>query len=186
MSKRSFEDILNDLRDADVDEELLDQLEAYKGSKLRERAEKAGELEAELATIKAENEALKSAPQRAKAFEDYGIDLASLRPAEREALESAEVGEEGFTPEWVASLAEKYDLAVDQSAGDEGDEQPAAAQIAAQARASGQRSDKTTIKPEDARSWAPDQMIRFKEQHSEAWEQLKRGETVVGVPAPAA
>ena len=186
MAKRKFEDILDELRDAGVDDELMEELDAFKGSSLRQRAERSSDLESENDSLKARIKNLEEAPLRAKAFEDYGINLADLRPAEREALEAADPGEDGFTPEWVGSLAEKYDLVVDQgSEGEAENEEPPAAEIARQARASGQRSDKTTIKPDEARTWAPDVMLRFKEANPDAWESLKRGESVVGVPPPA-
>ena len=185
MAKRKFEDILADLREADVDSELMEELEAYTGSNLRVRAERVPELENENASLKAQVARFEDEPKRKAAFEQYGITFADLRPAEREALMSAEAPEDGYTPEWVGQIAEKYDLAVTQGAdsGAEG-EPPAAAAVVGMATSPAQRGAKTTITPEDSREWSTETSVRFKKEHPDEFEALKRGESVVGVAAP--
>lgn len=181
MAKRKFEDILADLRESDVDSDLLEELEGFTGSRLRERAERLPEMEAENTSLKAQIAKLEDEPKRRAAFEQYGINLAELRPAEREALMAVETPEEGYTPEWVGSIAEKYDLEVSTTEREVEGEGSPADRIAAQANSPVQRSGKATLTPEDTAEWSTEKLLKFREEHKEEFEALKRGETVVGI-----
>lgn len=178
MAKRKFEEILADL-EGEAPDDLIQELRQFEGSKLRESAEKVPELERKLAEAEAKVEKLEAAPQRQKAFEDYGIDFENLSKAERKILESYE-GE--LDSDAIGELAEEYDLPTVQGAGEEeGQETPESERQTQQALNRNQKTGRMTIRPEDTEDWDHEKLMRFMEQHPDEYESLMRGDTVTGI-----
>lgn len=179
--RRKFEEILQDLRDRGEDD-LADELEKGWGtSRLREEAQRAGELERENAELKARLDRLEKAPLRRKAFADYGVDLEALRPLERAAIEAYD-GE--LTPERVAEFVERHQLPMRPPSSGEGSTEqapPAAGVVGAARQAPTGRVLGPTLTPADVRGWPADKWLRFREQHPEAAEQLLQGKEVTGI-----
>jgi len=176
-----YEDAIDELRDLDVDEDVIKKFEEFKGSTLRSKAEAAGALEKELADTKAELAALQAGPVRENAFKEYGIDLDALSKLEREALERIEVPEGGFTREQLADLAEQYELPMTAGAPQGDEEKTGAEQVAQHARSSQTRTTSTVIKPSDTADWPADKLRRLYDNHKPEYEALLRGETVTGL-----
>lgn len=176
-----LEDIIESLKDEGRDDDAKE-LEKLAGSQLRTKAAKADELEAENETLKSQLAEVEAAPKREAAFAKYGVDLEALKPAERDALKAYA---DDLDDEKIAAFVEKYDLPMaEETEPEEGEEKPAAQQVAdAARRAPTKGGGKTTIKPEDVAAWGMDKAVKFSEEHSEEWEALKRGETVTGIPA---
>ena len=178
-----LEDLIDELRE-DGREDDAEELEKLKGSNLRKRAGNAEKLEQEVAQLKAENESLKSAPKRQKAFEDYGVDLENLTKAERKVIEEYD-GE--LTEEAIGDLVEEFELPTTEgnaSEGEKGSETPAAEKVAQAARKSGERSKggkAPQITPDDAADWSTDKAMLFQQEHPDEWEALKRGESIAGM-----
>jgi hypothetical protein len=74
------------------------------------------------------------------------------------------------------------DLPISDATGDE-TPPPAAAAVTSQATASAgaRRSQSPTVRPQDVAEWGIDKQLRFREQHPDEWEALKRGEEVTGI-----
>lgn len=179
-----LDELIEELRESDREDDAQE-LEKLKGSTLRTKAAKADELEKERDQLAAKVAELETAPKRTKAFEEYGIDLGNLSKAERALLEKYD-GE--LDSDSIGALVEEFELPVNESSTNETDtnEAPAAAKIAQAARRSqdgGSGNKAATVTPQDANGWAIDKQLRFAQQHPDEWEQLKRGETVVGVAA---
>ena len=179
MAKRTFEEILADLKDAVDDEDLISELEQYGGSSLRKKAEQVPELEAKLAEAEAKVEKLEAAPKREKAFKEYGIDLEALSKAERAVLERYD-GE--LDDEAIGALAEEFDLPVVEKGGEaEEEEESGARQQTRQALSGRTGSSKLTVSPEDYAAAPIDRRMKFLKDHPEEAEALMAGETVTGV-----
>jgi len=176
-----FEDLLEQLSEYDVPEDIVDGLSEFKGSSLRKRAESATELERERDELKAKLAAIEVGKSRTEAFRSYGIDLENLRAAEREALERAEIPEAGINDQWIAGLAEKYQLPMLEVEQTEPAAKPAAAQIVDQARNTQGRVANTVLKPEEVTQWPAEKLRRLFDKHPEEYEALLRGETVTGL-----
>lgn len=173
-----LDDLIEEYRQ-DGREEDAAELEQLRGSTLRQKAAQADRLQKEIDSLRSENESLKRGPAAKAAFEDYGIDLESLSKAERRILESYD-GE--LTEQAIGNLVEEYELPT-VSSEEAGDEQPAAAQVAQAARSSetGRGKKAPVVKPEDISGMSMEQKLGFADKHPEAWEALKRGETVTGI-----
>lgn len=173
-----IEELRNDGREDDATE-----LEKLRGSNLRKQAGEAEKLRQRAEAAEAKVEKLESAPKRDKAFRDFGIDLDNLTKAERKVLESFD-GD--LDKEAISEFVEEYELPLAEGSNEEPtDEEPAAARVAAAAKRNPSGRGVTTIKPADANAWSTEKLLRFREQHADEYEALKRGETVTGVPAPA-
>lgn len=171
-----LDDLIDELREQGREDDA-EELEKLSGSQLRKKAGRAEALEKELAEAKAEVESLKRGPAARKAFEDYGVDTSSLSKAERKVLESYD-GE--LTEEAIGQLVEEYDLPVVASDEGDGDAEPAAQRVAQAARSSESGRGKTVpqVKPSDVAEWPMEKKLGFADKNPEAWEALKRGETV--------
>jgi len=178
--RRTFEEIVADIREEGLDH-LAEELEkGYGKSTLREQAAKAAELEKRLVELEAENEALKLAPAREKAFADYGIDFDALKPLEVEALEGYK-GE--LTKEAIGELVERYQLPTVAGSQTEPEPEPNAAAVVAAARSAptGRVSQQMQITPDQVREWSADKWLSFKDQHPEEADQILQGKTVTGL-----
>lgn len=182
-----YEDLLEQAR-GEIDEDLFRQFENFTGSSLRSKAERADALEKELATTKAENQALKAAPKREAALRAAKVDLSSLSPAEMEIVHAQTQDE--YDETWAKGLVEKYRLPVMAGGGEEEEEAPAAAGFGNPGGPSGEAGQgtvgKTTIRPEQAGQWGPRTRMRFREWcakngKEDVFERLLMGETVTGV-----
>lgn len=172
-----FEDLIERVRE--VDEDLADELEEFKGSSLREKAKQADEAIARAEAAEKRVAELESAPKRREAFEKYGIDFDSLRKAERDLLEKYD-GE--ITDEAIAEFVEQNELPVIESDGGETTEESDAEKIAGTAQRAGANGSRTPkVTPTDVSGWAADRWVRFAEANPDAAEALRRGETVTGV-----
>lgn len=174
-----IEEYRTDGRDDDAEE-----LEKLRGSTLRQKASRTEALEKELADLKSENESLKRGPEARKAFEDYGIDLENLSKAEQKVLEAYD-GD--LTAEAISKVVEEYELpTTSEDAG--GDEKPAAERVAQAARnsESGRGKKAPTLAPSEVSEWSMEKRVGFADAHPEAWEALKRGETVTRPSGQAA
>jgi hypothetical protein len=177
-----LDDLIEELR-SDGREDDAQELERLSGSQLRQKAQKTDQLEKELEQLKAENAGLKRGPAARKAFEDYGVDLSGLSKAERKVIESYD-GE--LTEDEIGKLVEEYDLPVVASSEEnDGEEQPAAQRVAQAARSSESGRGKTvpTVSPADVAGWPMEKKLGFADKNPDAWEALKRGESVTGVSA---
>jgi len=176
-----YEDLIERLRD--VDEDLAEEFEAFKGSSLRQKAERTEALEKESADLKLRITELEEAPKREKAFKEYGVDLEGLKPAEKEKL--AELKIEGeLTAEKIGEIVQKYDLPMleaNEDSGEEDSDEPPAAKIAEVASRGGQRSSSPVITPKQAAEWSTEKWMRFEEAHPREAEAVSRGEKVVGI-----
>jgi hypothetical protein len=180
---RKMEEIIEDLRTQGFDD-IAEELEAYTGTALRKKLEEAEGKLRRLEEVEAELAALKLRPKVEKAFRDYGVDLDSLRPLEREALLSQKFQGEVPTPEEIGELAERYQLPTTGTVEVAAEEEPPAAGIVETAvRAPAGKAVGTTLGPEDVASWSTDKLMQFREKHPEEWQALMRGERV-SAPAP--
>lgn len=169
-----IEEYRSDGRDEDAGE-----LEKLRGSTLRQKAARADELEKKVVELEAKAKELEYRPARDAAFRDYGIDVEALSKAERKILESYD-GE--LNAEAISNLVEEYELPTSSEEGD-GNEQPAAERVAQAARSSetGRGKKAPTVSPADISAWPMEKKLGFADAHPEAWEALKRGETVTGI-----
>jgi hypothetical protein len=180
----SYETLLEQLPDYDVPDEVIKELEKFKGSSLRARAEKTDAAEKRSAELEAELALLKAGPIRENAFKEYGIDLDGLSLLEREALDKIEVPEGGLTKEMIGEIADKYELPMRSDAGEAGvnqEEKPAAADVVKHARANTGRAANTVMTPKEFATLGPERLRRAFDQHPEEYEALLRGETVTGI-----
>lgn len=139
------------------------------------KAKRADDLEKEVAS-------LKKGPVREKAFEEYGVVLEDLKPAEKEALEKFEWEGDEPTEEELSKFVEKYDLPVE--AQEEEEEIPASGKIGEQVRRSDGATSKTKITPEAASKWSAESFVRFEKEFPEQAKQLLNGEDVVAAFSP--
>lgn len=178
-----LEDLIDELRE-DGREDDAEELEKLKGSNLRKRVGEAEKAIKERDELKAQVEKLQAAPKRAKAFEDFGVDLENLSKAERKILDSYD-GD--LDEDAIGKLVEEFDLPLTEegSAEDKTEETPAAEKVARAARKSGEGSKggKAEITPDQAAEWSADKFMKFVEDHPEEAEALKRGESVIGLTA---
>lgn len=180
-NRRKWEEIVADIREDSP--ELADELDqGYGTTTLREQAGKVPVLEQRVAELETENTGLKRAPERDKAFRDYGVDLENLRPAERRALEAYD-GE--LEAEKLAAFVEELDLPLVSGNGETppAETPPAAAGVVAAVRAApaGRQGAGAQITPEMAGTWEPEKWLRFKAEHAEAAETILQGKTVTGI-----
>jgi hypothetical protein len=182
--RRKYEELVSVLRDRG-DDDLADEFEKWGTSSLRNEAARVPELEKRVTELESENTGLKRAPQRDKAFRDYGVDMDALRPAERRALETYD-GE--LEPEKLAAFVEEFDLPLVTGNGEQADQgdRPAAAGVAAVARSApaGRRAGAAQITPQDAENWSPERLTEFGQKYPEAMNELLQGKTVTGITFP--
>jgi hypothetical protein len=181
--RRKPEEIIEDVRSGVLDlEDAADELEReYGKTALRQQAGRVPELERERDEVKAELDKLKKAPIRDTAFAEYGVDFASLRPAERKALETYD-GE--LDAEHIAEFVQEYDLPLTEKQPPESGTQPEAGKIAAAARqatGAARPGQGLQITPADVTGWSGEKWLRFKEQHAAEAEDILQGKTVSGI-----
>lgn len=179
-----LDDLIEEMRQ-DGREDDAKELEQLSGSELRKKAGDAEKLRKENEGLKAQVEKIEALPKRDKAFRDYGIDLDNLSKAERRVLESYEGDLEKDS---IAEFVEEFEIPLlEETEGEKSEEteKPAAERIARQAQKNASGRGVPVIKANEANEWSTEKLLRFREQHPEEYEALKRGETVTGVPAPA-
>lgn len=180
MARKKLEEIIEELREQGLDE-LAEELEGYTGTALRReleaKARRVEELEQEL-------RAYKVRPAREKAFRDYGIDLDSLRPLEREALFSQEFSDDVPTPEEIGALVERYGLPVGREEQETAEEAaaPPAAGVTRAAMSAPAGKPAASIGPEDIATWPAEKLMAFREANPDKWQALLRGERVSIAP----
>lgn len=173
-----YEDLIDRVRD--LDEELAEELEAFKGSSLRKAAERSTELESENVALKAKLTELEEAPKREQAFRDYGVDLDGLKPAEKQVLKSLKLDGE-LTQERISEIVREYEFPMIEGSQSTEGEGPSAAEVVSRAAQNpGQAARATTLTPADMSEWATDKLMRFREKYHEEFEALKKGESVTG------
>jgi hypothetical protein len=184
MAGRKFDEVVAALESGELDpEEAASELKRFSTSTLKEQAERVPALEKERDEAVAKAERLEKAPLKRKAFEEYGIDFESLRPAEIAAIEAYE-GE--LEPEKVGEFAGRWELPMTERQ-QTSEEPPNAAAIAQAARTSPPvrgRQDAGQITPEDMEDWSTESLVRFKKDHPKEFEALKRGDTVKVLVTP--
>ena len=185
-----LEDLIDEMREQGREDEA-GELEKLKGSNLRKKAGDTDRLAKENESLKAENEALKRGPKVRSAFEKAGVDFGSLSKLERKALEAydGETDEDAiadFLEENEIDLGKGDDSDEDGGEPDEKDEEPKAAKVARAARSAGAgKNPSSKITADTVSQWSMEQKLQFADDNPDAWEALKRGETVTGVKAPA-
>ncbi len=184
MAGRKYDEVVAALESGELDpEEAATELKRFSTSTLKEQAERVPALERERDEAVAKADRLEKAPLKRKAFEDYGIDFESLRPAEIAAIEAYE-GE--LEPEKVGEFAGKWELPMTERQ-QQTTEPPNAAAIATAARTSPPvrgRQDAGQITPEDTEEWSTQKLMEFKRDHPQEFEALKRGDTVKVLVSP--
>lgn len=171
-----YEDLLEQVKS--YDEDLATDLGSFAGSTLRKKAEERDAIARERDELQSRIEKMEKAPEKQKAFQDYGVEIDALKPLERQAIEAYE-GD--LDEDAIAEFVSTNDLSVSRS--EEGEEEPEAGKVVRQATTGTGTpgGGQTTLKPEAVREWPIDKMQRFMKEHPQEWEHLKRGETVVGV-----
>jgi hypothetical protein len=176
-----FDDLVEKVRE--VDEVLAEELEEFKGSSLRKKAEERDKFEAELQKARGELDRYVTQPKKEAALRDAGVDLEALRPAERKILEGLKADE--YTAEWASKIADEYELPRGEASSElETSQAAAVAQAASRAPTGGRTGSTSTVTPEMVGEWSTEKMNRFAEANPEEWDALKRGETVAGVKIP--
>lgn len=172
-----FEDVLERVRD--LDEDLATELEEFKGSSLRKKAEERDSFETRVKELEAEVAKRDEAPKRQQAFEKYGIDFDALRPAEKRLLD---VYDGELTDEAIAELVEENELPITESdTGEDDQDRSDADRIVENARRPNQGSRVPKLTPEIVADWPIDRWVRFADANPDAAEVLRRGESVIGV-----
>lgn len=182
-----YEELIEQLKEEGL-EEWAEKFEPFARDSMRKRIGSTAQLEKEKAALEAEIKTLRDAPVRREALAKVGVDLNSLRPAEREAIESAQA--EKYDEDWAKSIVEKYELPV-------GEAQPAADGEKPNAAAFGQPTGPTgnggstgvnsrsTLTPEEVAKWPFDKWVRFEDycakEGLDAAERLLQGEKVSGI-----
>lgn len=176
-----YEDTVQSLRDKGLDDEA-DTLEKFGASQLRKKAERTDELEKENAKLTATNRTLVVAPKKDAALRAAGVDLESLRPADKLVLAGLEFEGDEPSEDWVAKTIADLQLPITGQQQQEGSGPPNAAAVvdAAQGAPAGGGGN-GVITPEDVAGWTTQQAAKFSMDHPDAWEQLKRGKEVTGV-----
>lgn len=178
---RSFEEIVDDL-DRSGESTLAEELRRdYGKSTLRDRAGKAAELEKEIQAKDARIAQLERRPLQEKAFREANVDFDSLRPLERQALDSYD-GE--LDPEKVGAFIEANQLPVTEGSIPGGETEPSGAAVTRAARQApnkqrvgvtgqmtpGEAAEMAANDPEGWHDWST--------KHPFEAEQLKKGVTV--------
>lgn len=180
-----LDELIEELREQGREDDV-EELEKLRGSTLRQKAQRAEQLEKELADERAKREALEKGPKVEKAFKDAGVDFDSLSKLERKAIEGYD-GE--LDEEAIEAFIEENELSVTEASDEaKADEEPAAAKVAKAARRSGESrggSKTPQITPADAADWSMEKRLAFMDEHPNEYEALLRGETLTGVKAPA-
>lgn len=171
-----FEELLEQVREQD--EGLAEELEAFKGSTLRKKAEERDAFEAENKELRQQLDEGLVVPKVEKAFKDAGVDLDALRPLEKEQLAALRPENGEPSEEWARGLAEKYQFPLGEGASVE-ETPPASAAVASQARtqATVTSTGTTTLTPESIQDWSTEKLMKLMEKDNEAYEALMRGET---------
>jgi len=172
--------LLEQLRDEyDVPEDVI---EGLSGSALRKelkeaqaRASKADQYEKQLETIS-------KAPKRNEIFRELGVDVDSLPAYGKKVLEQFDW--EGDTPdkEAVAAFITANELPTSEIEVTETSAPPAAQAVVGHVTSATHRADRSaTLTSEVVGTWDTQKIMRFKEQHPTEFEELKKGNSVVGI-----
>ena len=179
---RRYEEILEDLEAGEIsNEEAAQELKRFSTSSLRQEVAKLPEVERERDELRSKVDRLEKAPLRDKAFRDYGVDYASLRPAEIRAIENYDGDLED---EKIGAFVEDLGLPTTQVAAGAPQQQPNAAQVtraAMQAPAVQRMGPAGQMTPEDAAARAQQDPVwwdTFATEHPFEAEQLEKGITV--------
>jgi len=174
-----YEDLLQQLRDQGLDD-LAEDFSEFSATSLRQKAASYDTVLKENSELRNKVTELIEIPKKEQAFRKAGVDFEALRPAEKDLLRKAKPDGE-ITEEWVAKVISEYELPVTVNE-ESSEEEPASAGVveAAKSAPTGVRSG-STITPTVAAKWTPDRMMAFAEKYPEAWESLKKGETVTGI-----
>lgn len=176
-----YERLVEQLRDQGM-EDMADEFEKFSATSLRKKAAAYDDVLKERDKLRSEVEELVDRPRREAAFREAGVDYDSLRPAEKRLL--SELRPDGdISEEWVAGVISDYGLPTLQSVEPRGEGPSAAKMTEAATNAPQGKSTGHTITPAVAAEWSVDKMVKFAENYPEAWDQLKRGETVTGIQA---
>lgn len=176
-----FEDLVEQIREAGLDEVASTLDREYSATSLRKEAGRARELEVELEKTKSQLEELVMLPKKEKLFADLGVDMDALRPAERDLLRTLKPESGDPDESWAEKIIERYQLPT--GAPIEPPEETGAAQIAGQARQApaGGKSRSGVITPEDVAAMSVEKRQAFKKNNPDAWERLLDGEEVSGI-----
>jgi hypothetical protein len=159
-----WEDLLAQVRDEGLDEvaDTLDEKYSKTGLR-RQLAEKSKDAE-EATKLREEVALLKAGPVRREALAGAGVDYDSLRPAEREIVDSSSA--ETYDDGWARGLVEKYQLPVTGSA-EESTEGIPAAQFGRPEGPAGQTAKggaaSGVLTPAAYAAWPVDKRMRFME-----------------------
>lgn len=167
----------------DLDGLESDLRENYGPKAIRKQLEEALPKARRTEDLEKEVASLKKGPVKEKAFRDYGVDLDSLKPAEKEAFERFDWKEgDAPTEDEIAAFVEKYDLEVDDQ--QEEEDEPVSGQIAKQARRSDGANSRTKISAEQASEWPAETWTRFEREFPDQARQVLEGESVTAAFAP--
>lgn len=165
-----FDVLVDELADAGLDDSYIDRLKKWSGSPLRKERndalQKATALEERLA--KAEAKTLEST------FTNLGI---TVKPTALRLPDDLDVLDEAKVREWAVEQG----LAEPPPPDTPDDEAAAHERVVAAGTGAAGGTKPQTIAPDDVEEWSMDKRIAFKEKHPEAFEALKRGESVSGV-----
>jgi len=176
----TYEDLLQRLRDEGLDS-LADEFSEYSATKLRAKAAAFDEVAAERDQLKSRYAELVEFPEKEKALRKAGVDWDELRPLEVDRIKTLKM--EGDTDEWCAKVIGEFRLPTKEVEGQgEGEAPPAAGVVqAAKTAPTTLVGTGTTLTVETVKEWPIDKKMQFAEENPEAWEALKRGESVKGI-----
>jgi hypothetical protein len=175
-----YEDTVAKLRQQGLDDEA-DVFEKFTATQLRQKAERADSLERENEQLKGENRQLRVEPKKQQALRAAGVDLGSLRPADKQVIASLDFEGDEPSEDWVAKTIADLQLPITDGTTQTGEPPNAAGVVQTATNApGGSGTSSGTITPETVAGWSTEQTVAWKEKNPEAWEALKRGEEVVG------
>src|SRR6266498_1781862 len=175
-----YEDAVQQLEEEGRDD-LVETFKKFTAGNLRQKAARADELSAKLQETEARIQRLEGLPKKERALREAGVDLDSLRPAEKLAIETMVLeGEPG--EEWAKKVIEDWQFPVRREQDRTAEEQGLGGVVraATSAPAGGSRS-APVVRPSDLADVPLDRLLRFKEKYPEEWEALSRGYEVTGV-----
>lgn len=165
-----FDVLVDELADAGLDESYIERLKKWSGSPLRKERNEARQ----------EADALKERVAKAEAktleatFKELGI---TVKPTALRLPDDLDVLDDTKVREWAVEQG----LAEPPPPDTPEEEVAAHERVQAAGAGAAGNTGPSTLKPEDTAEWSTEKLLAFKNQHPEAFEALKRGESVSGV-----
>jgi len=173
-----YEDLLERLREQEVDEDLVAGLEKFNAGALRKKAGERDEYAAKVDSLEKQLKRVEQAPKIEKAFRDAGVDFGQLRPAEQNLLKTLEVDGDP-DQDFVSKVISENQLPLVAGSQQDPGTPPNAAAVADAAKKAGNAgSPSAVITPEMAEGWTQEATMRFYRQYPEESEALLRGDSV--------